>query len=61
MATRSDAVILQNVHNFIKRWSTFLSLDRMNRALLEIDHLRAHIRKGCLSDIKPGEGTESNE
>ena len=61
MATRSDAVILQNVHNFIKRWSTFLSLDRMNRALLKIDHLRAHIRKGCLSDIKPGEGTESNE
>ena len=61
MATRSHTVILQNVHNFIKRWSTFLSLDRMNRALLEVDHLRGHIRKGCLSDIKPGEGTESNE
>ena len=61
MATPSHPVILQNVDNFIKRWSTFLSLDGMNRALLEIDHLRAHIRKGCLSDIKPGEGTESNE
>lgn len=55
------AVILENLDNFSKRWSTFLSLDGMNRALLEIDHLRAHIRKGCLSDLKPGEGTESNE
>ena len=33
----------------------------MSRALLKIDHLRAHIRKSCLSDLKPGEGTESNE
>ena len=61
MATPSHADILQNVDDFIKRWSTFLSLEGMNRALLEINHLKAHITKGCLSDIKPGEGTESNE
>ena len=61
MATPSQAVILENLDNFSKRWSTFLNLEGMNRALLEIDHLRAHIRKGCLSDLKPGEGTESNK
>ena len=61
MATPSQAVILENLDNFSKRWSAFLSLDGMNRARLEIDHLRAHISKGCLSDLKPGEGTESNE
>jgi len=33
----------------------------MNRARSEIDRLTAHIRKGCLSGLKPGEGTESNE
>jgi len=33
----------------------------MNRARSEIDRLTAHIRKGRLSGLKPGEGTESNE
>ena len=61
MATPPQAVILENLENFSKRWSAFLSLEGMNRALLEIDHLRVHIRKGCLSDLKPGEGTESDE
>ena len=61
MATPSQAVILENLENFSKRWSAFLSLEEMNRARLEIDHLRAHIRKDCLSDLEPGEGTESNE
>ena len=61
MATPSQAVILENLENFSKRWSAFLSLEGMSRALLEINHLRAHIRKGCLSDLKPGEGAESNE
>ena len=61
MATPSQAVILENLDNFSRRWGTFLSLEGMNRALLEIDPLRGHIRKDCLSHLKPGEGTESNE
>lgn len=61
MSTPSPPVLLENLDNFRKRWNTFLSLEEMNRARSEIDRLTAHIRKGCLSGSKPGEGTESNE
>ena len=61
MSTPSPPVLLENLYNLGKRWNTFLSLEEMNRARSEIDCLNAHIRKGCLSGLKPGEGTESNE
>lgn len=61
MSTPSPPVLVENLYNLRKRWNTFLSLEEMNRARSEIDRLNAHIRKGCLSRLKPGEGTESNE
>ena len=42
MATPSPAVILENVDNFLKSWGSFLILDQMNRARLEINHSSAH-------------------
>ena len=45
MATPSPAVILENVDNFLKSWGSFLSLDQMNRARLEINHSSAHITR----------------
>ena len=60
MATPSPAVILENLDNFKKRWGSFLSLDQMNRARLEINHSSAHI-KSCSRYLKPGEGTEGNK
>ena len=61
MPTPHPEVMIENLENFVKRWQTFLNEDNMERTLTEIDHLRRHIRKGCLSDLNPGEGTESNE
>ena len=45
MATPSPAVILENVDNFLKSWGSFLSLDQMNRARLEINRSSAHITR----------------
>lgn len=61
MPTPHPEVMTENLENFVKRWQTFLNQDNMERTLTEIDHLRRHISKGCLSDLNPGEGTESNE
>ena len=61
MPTPHPEVMVENLENFVKRWRTFLNEDNMEPTLTEIDHLRRHIRKGCLSDLNPGEGTESNE
>lgn len=61
MSTPSLPVLLENLETFRKWWNTFLRLEEMNRARTEINRLTVHIRKGCLSELKPGEGTESNE
>ena len=58
MSTPSPPVLLENLETFRKRWNTFLRLEEMNRARTEIDRLTVHIRKGCLSELKPGKGTE---
>ena len=60
MPTPHPEVMTENLENFVKRWQTFLNQDNMERTLTEIDHLRRHISKGYLSDLNPGEGTESN-
>ena len=61
MPTPQPEVITKNLENFVKRWGTLLNQDKMERTLTEIQHLHQHIKKGCLSDLNPGEGTESNE
>ena len=52
MSTPFPVVILENLDNFRKLWSTLLSFEDMNRARLEIDHLSAHIKKGLFIRIK---------
>ena len=54
-------VVIENLHSFRERWKSFLNMEEMKKARLELDHLSVHIKKGCLSGLKPGEGTESNE
>ena len=60
MATPFPAVILENLENFKKRLSSFLSLDQMNRVRLEINRSNPHIKEGCSSHLKQGEGKEAN-
>lgn len=61
LPTPSPQVIERNLDNFLKRWERFLNLHEMRGTVSEIERLRGHIRKGCLSGLEPGEGTEANE
>lgn len=38
-----------------------MKLDELKGTVSEIERLRIHIKKGCLSGLQPGEGTEPNE
>jgi len=52
------------VDRFLKRWKDAECQGNKvltQSALKEIDNLRIHIQKGCLSGIKPGRGTNRNE
>ena len=42
-------------------WNSFTGSCVADRSLKQIEVLRAHIRKGSVSDIPPGFGTEKNE
>lgn len=67
--TRADptadfTTILNNMHRFIRKWSEceLRGSKIMNEAALrEADLLMAHIKKGCLSDLPTGAGTNRNE
>lgn len=61
MPTPQIKVITENLENFLKRWRMCLDQREMEKTVHEIQNLREHIRKGCLSDLNPGEGTEPNE
>ena len=52
------------MERFLKRWKDAECQGTKvltQSALKEIDNLRIHIQKGCLSGIKPGRGTNGNE
>lgn len=51
----------RNLNSFIERWTNVPSSPLTNTTLSEIEHLRCHIVKGCLSNIPAGYGTERNE
>lgn len=51
----------RNLNSFIERWTNVPSSPLTNTTLSEIEHLRCHIVKGCLSNMPAGYGTEKNE
>lgn len=53
--------ILQNLNAFINRWSKLPNSPLSKETMGEIEKLKKHIDKGCLSGIPPGFGTERNE
>ena len=59
--TPSKEKIERNLNSFMDRWSNIPQSPLTNATFTEVTNLRQHIRKGCLSDIPPGCGTERNE
>ena len=57
MSTPCSDEIEANLERLLFAWNAELS----NETLHQLENLRKHIRKGCLSDIPPGCGTEMNE
>ena len=60
-STPEKDVIERNLNSFMQRWINVPSSPITSSTLTEIENLRSHISKGCLSDIPPGYGTEKNE
>ena len=56
--TPSKEKIERNLNSFMDRWSNIPQSPLTNATFTEVTNLRQHIRKGCLSDIPPGCGTE---
>ena len=42
-------VVIENLHSFRERWKSFLNMEEMKKARLELHHLSEHIKKSCLS------------
>ena len=59
--TPCEKKILQNLNAFINRWSKLPNSPLSEETMVEIEKLKKHIDKGCLSGIPPGFGTERNE
>ena len=51
----------ENLENFERRWKHVLDSPEHEKTKNEINKIKIHVRKGCLSDINPGEGTSMNE
>ena len=64
-ATTPDSnTILENINNFVRKWreSELNGWKIINdNVLSEIEHLKVHITKGCLSGLPKGAGTNRNE
>ena len=64
MLTPSPEVILKNIDMFLKEWkSVEINSSQIlpSSAVREIEKLKCHITKGCLSGIPPSAGTNRNE
>ena len=62
--TPNVQVLKNNLDSFIHRWkdAAFNGVKVLSAAALsELNKLRKHMEKGCLSGIKPGRGTNRNE
>ena len=54
---------MRNIDDFLKLKDTYikeLPVNKRNYLLSEIENLKKHVEKGCVSGIPPG-GTESHE
>ena len=63
-STPDSGEIMQNLDDFVKKWSNcdYKGWRLFNNKLeLQINALKKHITKGCLSDIVEGGGTNKNE
>ena len=64
MDTPSPEIILKNIDNFMRQWKTveFNCIPLLpSSAVHEIEKLKGHVTKGCLSGIPPSGGTNRNE
>lgn len=64
MDTPSPEIILKNIDNFMRTWKTveFNSIPLLpSSAVHEIEKLKGHVTKGCLSGIPPSGRTNRNE
>lgn len=62
--TPDSCTILENINNFVRKWkgSELKGWKIINENVLsEIEHLKVHIAKGCLSGLPKGAGTNKNE
>ena len=63
--TPQPDVILNTIKKFVKKWENVKYSDSTNvlskKVLSEIDNLKRHIKKGCLSAIDVGCGTNRDE
>ena len=60
--TPAKGQLEKNLNSLIERWINVPNSPLGNsQTTREIEHLRLHIQKGCLSHIPPGCGTERNE
>jgi hypothetical protein len=65
MPTPSQEQLLENLNTFLKMWNGVQHGEKedvlTSATIHEIQCLHEHIRKGCLSDIPAGAGSERNE
>ena len=59
--TPDEAEIEANLDRFIAKWNNVPLPGTSEETFKQTENLRMHIRKGCLSRIPPGYGTERNE
>ena len=59
--TADKEKIEKNLNSFVDRWSNIPYSPISEATYSEIKNLQQHVRKGCLSDIPAGCGTERNE
>ena len=60
-STPSERQIEENLDSLLKRWKSIPDTCFTQESLKRVDGLRVQIKKGCLSRIPPGFGTERNE
>ena len=60
-ATPLPNEMLSNIENFVKKWKNETYSILSSETLHEIEKLKVHIKKGCLSSIEVGCGTNRNE
>ena len=54
-------IIETNLENFIKGWKNTLNPNDQAKTFKELENLHVHVKKGFLSGIHPGQGTECTE